>query len=70
MNILVYIFFDQAIDKLPLIPSVLEFVGILFSSVSTMTSFAHVDLLLVKKNMIIYSCAQSHCLNNVKKQGI
>ena len=59
MNILVYIFFDQAIDKLPLIPSVLEFVGILFSSVSTVTNFAHVDSLLVKKDMIIHSVLKS-----------
>lgn len=34
LDILLSIFYVQAIDKLPLIPSVLEFVGILFSSVS------------------------------------
>lgn len=34
-RLIVYTFCMQAIDKLPLIPGVLEFIGTLFSSVSS-----------------------------------
>ena len=34
-----FLYYKQAIDKLPLIPGVLEFIGILFSSVRTQYIF-------------------------------